>query len=317
MAHRGRRTELETAAKLLRSLELPLFVVPGNHDIPYTFPARFTRTFDEWERVFGRPNRSTSRITSSSSGSTRSGRGASREVRSTTTAWRWARSASRRARPMRCASSPCTTIWRAALACRAQAAAQSARRRSTCSRGSRRRLVIGGHVHQAGIAERREFKVLEEGRGARSSSRRLPPSVVRGRSARRRLAASTSTTRTPPRSRCEPSRGTAPVSCRSASGSSHDGRVSRRGAGSHRAEGTPRQAHGPSPHPGSPRLGHDRVHASGWSSDACRSARDDGGDHPRARRRRPLRRAVRGARAVRRVTSPRFRRRRARPGGAA
>ena len=28
----------------------PLLVVPGNHDIPYTFPARFTRTYDEFER---------------------------------------------------------------------------------------------------------------------------------------------------------------------------------------------------------------------------------------------------------------------------
>ena len=29
--------------------------MPGNHDIPYTFPARFTRTFAPWEHVFGDP----------------------------------------------------------------------------------------------------------------------------------------------------------------------------------------------------------------------------------------------------------------------
>ena len=28
----------------------PCSAIPGNHDIPYTFPARFTRTFDEFER---------------------------------------------------------------------------------------------------------------------------------------------------------------------------------------------------------------------------------------------------------------------------
>lgn len=55
LSHRGRRAELERAADLLRGLGLPLLAVPGNHDIPYTFPARFTRTFAEWERAFGDP----------------------------------------------------------------------------------------------------------------------------------------------------------------------------------------------------------------------------------------------------------------------
>jgi 3',5'-cyclic AMP phosphodiesterase CpdA len=49
LAHRGRRHEHDRAAKVLTNLGLPLLVVPGNHDIPYTFPARFTRTFAEFE----------------------------------------------------------------------------------------------------------------------------------------------------------------------------------------------------------------------------------------------------------------------------
>src|SRR5512134_306617 len=53
LAHRGRREELETASTLLRGLGLPLVVVPGNHDIPYTIPARFTRTYAAWHDVFG------------------------------------------------------------------------------------------------------------------------------------------------------------------------------------------------------------------------------------------------------------------------
>ena len=50
LAHRGRRREHERAAAFLRGLGRPLLVIPGNHDIPYTFPARFTRPWAEFER---------------------------------------------------------------------------------------------------------------------------------------------------------------------------------------------------------------------------------------------------------------------------
>jgi 3',5'-cyclic AMP phosphodiesterase CpdA len=36
----------------LRGLELPLVSIPGNHDIPYTFPKRFTRPWHEFERLW-------------------------------------------------------------------------------------------------------------------------------------------------------------------------------------------------------------------------------------------------------------------------
>jgi 3',5'-cyclic AMP phosphodiesterase CpdA len=50
LAHRGRRREHERAAAFLRSLGRPLLVIPGNHDIPYALPARFTRPWAEFER---------------------------------------------------------------------------------------------------------------------------------------------------------------------------------------------------------------------------------------------------------------------------
>src|SRR5256885_3845576 len=50
LAHRGRRREHERAAEFLRALGRPLLVIPGNHDIPYAFPARFTRPWTEFER---------------------------------------------------------------------------------------------------------------------------------------------------------------------------------------------------------------------------------------------------------------------------
>jgi predicted MPP superfamily phosphohydrolase len=52
LTHRGRRDQHERAARFLRRFELPLLAIPGNHDIPYTFPARFTRTFAEFERLW-------------------------------------------------------------------------------------------------------------------------------------------------------------------------------------------------------------------------------------------------------------------------
>lgn len=50
LSHRNTREQQERAARLLRSLERPLVVVPGNHDIPRWPPARFVRTFDEFRR---------------------------------------------------------------------------------------------------------------------------------------------------------------------------------------------------------------------------------------------------------------------------
>jgi 3',5'-cyclic AMP phosphodiesterase CpdA len=50
LTHRGRPEQHERAAAFLRRLGRPLLAVPGNHDIPYTFPGRFTRTFVEFER---------------------------------------------------------------------------------------------------------------------------------------------------------------------------------------------------------------------------------------------------------------------------
>jgi 3',5'-cyclic AMP phosphodiesterase CpdA len=53
LANRGRAGELERARSLLASLGAEVLAVPGNHDIPYTFPARFTRPWQEFERVLG------------------------------------------------------------------------------------------------------------------------------------------------------------------------------------------------------------------------------------------------------------------------
>lgn len=50
LTHRGRRDQHELAAAFLRRLGPPVVAVPGNHDIPYVFPARFTSPWAEFER---------------------------------------------------------------------------------------------------------------------------------------------------------------------------------------------------------------------------------------------------------------------------
>jgi 3',5'-cyclic AMP phosphodiesterase CpdA len=50
LTHRGRRDQHERAAGMLRRLGPPVVAVPGNHDIPYTFPARFTTPWQEFDR---------------------------------------------------------------------------------------------------------------------------------------------------------------------------------------------------------------------------------------------------------------------------
>ena len=52
LSHRGTPEQHETAATLLRALGPPLLAVPGNHDIPYTFPKRFTHPWQEFERLW-------------------------------------------------------------------------------------------------------------------------------------------------------------------------------------------------------------------------------------------------------------------------
>jgi len=52
LSHRGRHEQLAEAHALLEGLGTPFLAVPGNHDIPYSFPARFTRPWRRFEEVF-------------------------------------------------------------------------------------------------------------------------------------------------------------------------------------------------------------------------------------------------------------------------
>ena len=164
MAHRGRRQELETAATLLRGLGLPFLAVPGNHDIPYTIPARFTRTFADWEHVFGEtePVHADDGVVVVGLNSVRAWRQQGGAVAAEPLARALARlqeGAPDALRMVALHHHLAAPPWRAAR--KRPLSRRDDVLRKLVAAGTE--LVIGGHVHQGGIAERREFKVLEEG----------------------------------------------------------------------------------------------------------------------------------------------------------
>jgi 3',5'-cyclic AMP phosphodiesterase CpdA len=193
MAHRGRRAQLERAGELLRELDLPLLAVPGNHDIPYSFPARFTRTFREWERVFGstEPVYSSARLFVLGLNSVRPWRQQGGSLSSGRLAGAAARLGDAPAGALRIVALHhhlAAPPWRA----KRKRPLHGRRHVLQTFAAAGAELVVGGHVHQAGIAERREFEALE---GSVRSS--LVLATAPGFTGEARHGVSTSTRATP------------------------------------------------------------------------------------------------------------------------
>ena len=165
LAHRGRGVELERACEILESLGASYLAVPGNHDIPYTFPARFARPFDEWERVFGpaEPVFESDELVVAGMNSVRPWRqqgGAVEKEALQRAAARIADASPSALRVVALHHHLAAPPWRAA------------RKRPLKRRGSvlaaladaGAELVVGGHVHQASITELGEFRATVERR---------------------------------------------------------------------------------------------------------------------------------------------------------
>ena len=165
LAHRGRLAELRRAAELTGTLAPSVLAVPGNHDIPYSFPARFTRTYRAWEETFGstEPAYVSERLLVAGVSSVRP--------------WRQQSGALSRDAVGRVAArlreAPAGALRVVALHHHLAAPPWRARRKRPLARrdaalrmlaAAGAELVLGGHVHQAAIAERREFEALEGGR---------------------------------------------------------------------------------------------------------------------------------------------------------
>ena len=162
LTHRGRRAELELARELLESLGLPLLTVPGNHDIPYALPTRFTRTREEWERVFGttEPVYASDRLAVIGLNSVRPWRQQGGALESSQLDRLVPKLEGAQAGALRTAALHhhlASPPWRAAHK-------RPVRKRDIvlqrlASAGVE--LVLSGHVHQSSVAERSEFEVVE------------------------------------------------------------------------------------------------------------------------------------------------------------
>jgi 3',5'-cyclic AMP phosphodiesterase CpdA len=161
LTHRGERVQHELAARFLRSFELPLLVIPGNHDIPYTFPARFTRPWDEFERVWEttQPVYRSDRLYVIGLNSVRPWRHQSGALRR-----EQLRHACRLLDDAPAGALRVVTLHHHLLGApwRSTKKPVSDRNRvlATLVDGGAE-LILAGHIHQAAVSERREFEVTE------------------------------------------------------------------------------------------------------------------------------------------------------------
>ena len=162
LTHRGRREQHERAHAFLTSLGRPVLAVPGNHDIPYMFPARLTHPWAEFDRLWG-----TTEPTSASPTLHVVGLNSVRPLRQQGGA---IDSGQLERAVERLRESP-DGAYRVVVLHHHLIAApwRAARKRPVSHRGRVLRalvsagadLVLGGHVHQAALSERREFAVVE------------------------------------------------------------------------------------------------------------------------------------------------------------
>ena len=163
LTHRGLRSQHERAAEFLRGLELPLLTIPGNHDIPYSFPKRFTSPWEEFERLWEttEPVYRSDTLTVVGLNSVRPWRHQSGRVRDD--------QVQRAAELLR--ESPegrfrIVTFHHHLLGPPWRSRKQPVAKRNRVLAGlveAGADLVLAGHIHQSTIAERREFELSSPG----------------------------------------------------------------------------------------------------------------------------------------------------------
>jgi 3',5'-cyclic AMP phosphodiesterase CpdA len=184
LSHRGLRSQHERAAGFLRELGLPILAVPGNHDIPYTFPTRSTSPWLEFERLWEttQPVYSSETVVAAGLNSVRPWRHQSGKVRLDQVA---------RAKEAFAAAPP-GALRIAVLHHHLLGAPWRSRKKPVAKRNlvlgslvdAGAELVLAGHIHQSTIAERREFEISRPG-GERAVVASIAPGFGQPRPNRR------------------------------------------------------------------------------------------------------------------------------------
>jgi 3',5'-cyclic AMP phosphodiesterase CpdA len=166
LTHRGRAEQHDLAAAFLRGFGCQLVVIPGNHDIPYTFPARFTRTFAEFERVWEttQPVFRADNLFVVGLNSVRAWRHQSGGIRRHQLAWA----------AEQLATAPEGALRIVTLHHQLVGAPWRSRKKPVARRNrvlaalvdAGAELILAGHIHQAAVSERREFEVTAGGERA-------------------------------------------------------------------------------------------------------------------------------------------------------
>jgi 3',5'-cyclic AMP phosphodiesterase CpdA len=161
LTNRGLPAQHDRAATFLRGLGPPVVAVPGNHDIPYTFPARFTNPWREFDRVWEttEPVHSTDAVHLVGVNSVRPWRHQSGGVDDAQLA----------RVEQRLAEAPLGALRVVALHHQLIGAPWRTRKKPVARRNhvlarlvdSGADLILGGHIHQGTVSERHEFEVLE------------------------------------------------------------------------------------------------------------------------------------------------------------
>jgi 3',5'-cyclic AMP phosphodiesterase CpdA len=184
LSHRGLRSQHERAAEFLRSLGLPVLAIPGNHDIPYTFPKRFTSPWLEFERLWEttQPVYASETVVVAGLNSVRPWRHQSGKVRPAQVVRAKAVFAEAPAGALRIVVLHHHLLgapWRSR---KKPVAKRSAVLGSFVDAGAE--LVLAGHIHQSTIAERREFEISTPG-GERAVVTSIAPGFGQPRPNRR------------------------------------------------------------------------------------------------------------------------------------
>jgi 3',5'-cyclic AMP phosphodiesterase CpdA len=163
LSHRGRGDQLARASRFLRSLGPPVFAIPGNHDIPYTFPARFTRAFREFERQWEttEPTDTTPHLHVVGLNSVRPWRHQSGGIRGSQLD-----RAEERLREAAPGAFQIVVLHHHLLGAPWRSRKKPVARRnhvlaSLVSAGAD--LILAGHIHQVAVSERREFEISRGG----------------------------------------------------------------------------------------------------------------------------------------------------------